>query len=266
MKRFLYLFTFFPLGVILSACNPPGTPTPTDLPSLMAANVTCLELSFFLDPALGNGIRCETVPENSTSDLPGGMAYVFIFPAHTEVTLQGYPLENTQFPPALWIYPVKRFRELLPDYFPDRLSDLQQLLSGATISRAALPFLPANPQQQTLVVHQAFLSFGDGQGLRYITEYSDGPFTISNRNIVYTFQGLSEDGQYWLALPLPLSSPSLPDRDDTLPDGYTQDSLMQNWDAYVNEVRDTLQAQSPQAFVPNLDRLDRLVQSIILNP
>ena len=65
------------------------------------------------------------------------MAYVFIFPKHTELTIQDYPLEKTQFPPMLSIYPVERFRELLPDYFPARLSDLQQLLSGATISSAS---------------------------------------------------------------------------------------------------------------------------------
>ncbi len=47
--------------------NPPE-PTNTVLPTVLpgpAANVTCNELSFYLDPQLGSGYNCETVPATS---------------------------------------------------------------------------------------------------------------------------------------------------------------------------------------------------------
>jgi hypothetical protein len=78
MKRILVLFVFI---FLLSACGGPSS-TP-------GTRVICNELSFSLDPALGNGGECITVPESSSSDQPPG--YGFIFPAHTEYTIQNYP-------------------------------------------------------------------------------------------------------------------------------------------------------------------------------
>ena len=265
MKKFLPLIALFAATAILSGCSQPGTTTPSSLPTLPPANVTCNELSFYLDPALGNDYQCETVPENSSSDLPQGMAYVFIYPPHTELTIQNYPLTHTQFPPGIWVYPVSRFSELLPDIIPPRVSDLKRLISSGTWSSGELPFLPANPQTQTFFIHENGISFNGGQGVRFITEYSDGPNPISNLNILYTFQGLTDDGRYWVAATFPISSPILPANYDTLPEGYTQESLILNYSSYVGDVKDALGAQAPGSFSPTLDILDSLVKGITLN-
>jgi hypothetical protein len=268
MKKLLPLLTLFIASVLLPGCspsNPPtelATPIPTSKPTLLPANVTCNELSFYLDPLLGDGYACETVPESSSSDIP--IYYVFIYPAHTELTIQNYPLTRTQFPSQIWIYPVSRFSELLPDYFPPRLSELQRLIASDTWGNGVLPFLPANPQIQTFHIHETALSFQGGKGFRFITDYSDGPMPISNRNILYTFQGLTDDGKYWVAVTLPISSPILPADDTTLPEGYTQESLMLNYSSYASQVRDALAGQAPGSFFPTLDSLDSLVRSITI--
>lgn len=236
--------------------------TQTSLPTQPLVNVTCDELSFYLDPALGDGYDCVSVPENSSSDIPA--YYVFIYPAHTELTIQNYPLSKTQFPPQVWIYPVPRFNELLPEILPPRVSDLENIISNGITSNGGLPFLPVIPQKQGFFVHAASLSFEGGTGIRFITEYSDAPTPITNRNIFYTFQGLTDDGQYWVAVTLPISSPILPDDYDTLPEGYTQESLIQNYTSYVNGVKAALEAQSPGSFSPSIDSLDSLVKSIIV--
>jgi hypothetical protein len=79
-----------PTNIATSTISFTGTPTQPP------ANVTCNGLTFFLDPTLGNGFECETVPESSSSDMP---YFPLIFPAHTELTIQNYPLTGTQFPP-----------------------------------------------------------------------------------------------------------------------------------------------------------------------
>lgn len=265
-KTLLVLFRRIALlaaAVTLTGCGSAGAPTPA-APTLPAANVTCNELSFYLDPALGSGGACVTVPENATSDIP--MYYVFIYPGHTELTIENYPLTGTQFPPQIWIYPVDRFSELLPEQIPPRVSSLQNLIANGAGDSAVLPFLPVIPQTQSFHIFESGLSFNGGQGVRFITEYSESPTPISSKCILYTFQGLTADGRYWVAVTLPISNASLPATNNTLPEGYTDESLIQGYDAYVGEVKATLEAQTLDSFFPAIESLDTLVRSISIKP
>jgi hypothetical protein len=262
MKIFFPLIALFTVTFMVSGCSPPVTPTQSAVPTSPVANVTCNELSFYLDPALGDGFECVTVPESDSSDIPA--YYVFIYPAHTELTIQNYPLTHTQFPAQVWIYPVSRFGELLPDILPPRVSDLKRIISNGIRSSGELPFLPVIPQKQAFFIHASGLSFNGGQGVRFITEYSEGPTPITNKNIIYTFQGLTDYGTYWVAVTLPISSPILPADYDTLPEGYTEESLILNYNSYVSDVKDALEAQAPGSFSPTTDSLDSLVKSITI--
>lgn len=265
MKKFLPLVFLFAAFVVLSGCSPPDTPTPTPnqptVPPLQLANVTCNELSFYLDPALGSGSECVTVPESSSSDIPMN---VFIYPAYTELTIQDFPLTQTQFPPQVRIYPVKRFGELLPDVIARRVSDLEMFISSSTWSSGELPFLPPLPMLQTFFSHETVLSFNGGKGVRFIADYNESSHPISNRTLFYTFQGLTDGGMYWVAVTLPISSPTLPADADfrTLPEGYTNENWFQNYSSYVSDVKDALDAQAPGSFSPTIDSLDSLVRSI----
>jgi hypothetical protein len=261
MKKFLPLVLFFTVLVIISGCSPLDTPSRLSDTPLPQANVTCNEFSFSLDPALGSGYECETVPESSSSDIPMD---VFIYPAHTELSNQNYPLTHTQFPPQIRNYPVKRFSELLPDVIPRRVSDLELFISNGTWSSGELPFLPSLPMEQTFFSHETILSFSGGQGVRFITDFNESSHPISNRTIFYTFQGITGDGVYWVAVTLPISSPILPEDADlrTPAEGDTIENWFQNYSSYVIDLKTSLEAQAPGSFFPSIDSLDSLVRSI----
>ena len=261
MNRFLLLILLFTAMVTLSGCSLADTPTRPAIPTLPPANVTCNELSFYLDPALGSGYECETVPDSSSSDIPMD---IFTYPAHIELTIQNYPLTGTQFPPRVWVYPVNRFNELLPDVLPPRVSDLESFIANGTWSSRELPFLPPLPMLQTFFCHETVISFNGGQGVRFITQYNEVSNPIDNRTIFYTFQGLTNDGMVWVAVSLPISSPILPDAVDfpPPPEGYTAENWFQNYDSYVNDVKEALEAQAPGSFFPTINSLDSLVRSI----
>lgn len=268
MRRFLPIVVLLIVAVIMTCCNPAAkTIQPTATISATAVplplpNVTCNELSFYPDPTLGTHFTCETVPEVSTSDIP--VNYPFIYPTHTVLTIQDYPLTGTQFLPSIWIYPLSRYSELLPDIIPPCLSELQSIISGNPLAGKEMPFLPPIPQIQSFYLHEALLSFQGGEGVRYITVYSDGPHLITNKNILYTFQGLTDDGKYWVAVTLPISSPVLPADYDIFPKGYTQESLIANYKAYVSDVERQLKSQLPDSFFPTMDSLDELIKSVIV--
>lgn len=264
MRTRLALITLLTAAILLSGCRAPGSAVPPSETPQPAANAACNELSFYLNPALGSGIECETIPESTNPEHPS--YYVFVYPAHTELTIQNYPLVKTQFPPRIWVYPVSRFSELLPNILPPRIADLQKLIADRTWNGGVLPFLPAILEEQTFYSHIDFISFAGGRGVRFITQYSEGPNPISNQNIIYTFQGLTEDGRYWVAVTLPVNSPLLPASYDMLPEGYTQESLMLNYSSYVQDVKEALEAQAPDSFYPAIDSLDNLVKNITINP
>jgi hypothetical protein len=135
-------------------------------------------------------------------------------------------------------------------------------ISSGTWSSGELPFLPAIPQMQTFYSHETGMSFNGGRGVRFITEYSEFTNPINNKSTIYTFQGLTDDGMYWVAVTLPISSPILPADYDILPEGYTEESLIQNYDSYVSDVKEALEAQAPGLFYPPINVLDSLVESI----
>jgi hypothetical protein len=189
---------------------------------------------------------------------------IFTYPAHTELTIQNYPLTHTQSPPMIYIYPVDRFSELLPDVLPRRVSDLEGIISDGALSSPVLPFLPPIPLKQTFFSHETVLSFNSGRGVRYITQYNEFDNVISSRTIFYTYQGLTDDGMYWVAVTLPISNPILPADDDSPwpPEGYTHESWLQNYDSYVGEVKEAIGSQAPDSFYPTVNILDSLVLNI----
>ena len=106
------------------------------------------------------------------------------------------------------------------------------------------------------------MTFNGGIGVRFITEYSEAPNPISNKNIIYTFHGLTKVEKHWVAVTLPISSPILPAEYDTLPESYTQESLLVNYSFFVSDVKDVLKAQDPDSFFPTINSLDTVVGSI----
>ena len=263
MRKYFLLIALFATAVMMSGCGLKETPPEQGISTLPPANVTCGEFALYLDPVLGSGYECETVPESSGSDIPMD---IFTYPAHTELTLQDYPLTDTQSPAKVYIYPVERFRELLPDVIPQRISDLETLLSGGTGSSRELPFLPPLPLRQTFFAHETILSFGEGSGVRFITDYNESSHPLSNRTIFYTFQGLTDDERYWVAVTLPISSTVLPDNVDfpPPPEDFTFEEWFQNYGSYVRDVKEELEAQAPDSFFPTLGILDGLIESITI--
>lgn len=69
-----------------------------------------------------------------------------------------------------------------------------------------------------------------------------------------------------MAIVLPISSPILPGDYDRLPEGYTRESLIQNYGAYASNVRDALERQAPDSFLPTIDMLDDLVKGLTAAP
>jgi len=277
MKRLVYSLAI--LSILLFACNlsttvtPPAvtaapvasetltvaeTPTATESP-VSQANVNCHELALFLDPALASGFNCQTVPE-----LSGGGPEVN--PEYTELSLQGYILSDRFFTPKIAVFSVQKYNGLVPDVVGPRVAVLQSLIGGGPVADSELPLLPIFEAEQEFHAQYQVIPFANGSGIRYLTEYAQNYDPINNHDMIYTFQGLTSDGKYWVSAILPISNPILPVDGTNPPNGQSWDDFGNNFAKYVADITAQLNAQAPKNYSPTITMLDALVTSIRIQP
>ncbi len=255
---------------------PPPTPssTPTPTPTSVATptptagtNATCHEIAFYLDPALGTSFTCETVPAD-----PGPMAPA---PAMTRITLAGYPQSRTQWSERIYVISVDAWNTLDPVLINDKVSVLDGLLSaseppppyGTNGFTWKPPMLPDVGGIPVFFARYGVVPFVNGSGVRFLTELRFDAMSISNAGVIYTYQGLTSDGKYWVSAFLPITNTALVADDTVLPGGYaTWDDFMADYDTYVVDIAGFLSAQPPATFTPRIEALDALVGSFTVTP
>ena len=234
------------------------------VPPALQTNATCNQLALYLDPALATGYTCETVPEN-----PAGME---ITPQYTKLSLQGYLLADKFFTPSISVFPVQRFAELVPDFIPQRVKDLQVLIEGApapvfsSAFTTSLPFLPIFNAAQVFFAKYQTVPFVSGGGIRYITLFAQYSAPVNNHDLFYTYQGLTSDGQNWVSAILPINNPVLPADAKNPPDGQSWDQFSSNFGPYITDMTTQLNGLAPDSYTPTFSLLDTLVASITIQP
>lgn len=180
-----------------------------------------------------------------------------VYPAHQQVTLEGYPVTSNPRPAQVFIYPLADL-EQAGAYAADSAAQLQTLLDLRVTGDAftPLPLLPPTPDAQMLHAQAKFLDFAGGSGARYLTQLNQGMVPLNNTQMLYTFQGVSADGRYYVAAVLPVTHPELPNSSAVDVD------LAADYAAYRVSTAEWLEQQPADAFTPNLDALDALVQSL----
>lgn len=279
MKRIVYFFAT--LSILMFSCSLPSIATPTSPPLVTdtpqktetplvtdaptatgtvvpAPNVTCHELSFYLDPALASSTTCEVIPEQTME--------MDIHPQYIALTLQDYPLQNKFFPATISVYPVQAYSSMKPGFIPDLVTDLQALIAGEAPGSSSIPFLPIFNAAQSFHSNYAPVPFVNGGGVRFLTLYAQYTAPLNNQDLFYTYQGLTPDGQYWVSAILPINHVILPETADPPPGGMTWEQFSTNYDVYLPGMVSQLEAQLPDSFTPTLTALDALVSSISILP
>ncbi len=135
------------------------------------------------------------------------------------------------------------------------------------LGEPALPYLPWINMKQTLCAQPEIVDFANGRGVRYLSYYSQGLNPVLDRELFYTFQGLTNDGQFYVAAFFPVSSGIFPVEPPACPrcsePGYDPAA---EWQAVLTEQLDRLNAQPGDQFKPSLAVLDELIRSIRIAP
>ena len=240
------------------AVSPSLADTPTVQPQITQSvektpNVDFNGISFYLDPRLAQGILPEIIPA-APGDATQSMAGE-VHPEYTQFTLQGYILENTFHAPCITIYPLTEYRTM--DSSADEIANqLTQLLAERPSDAETLPFLPLWNAAQMFHTQMKYVDFKNGTGVRFLTQYGQAFYPVNNHDLFYTFQGITEDGLWYISAVLPAFNP-------LLPASYAGgDPGIKDPAAYFAQVSSQLSALGPDSFTPDLLMLDELVGSL----
>ncbi len=236
-----------------SALAPDTTAT---APSATGKQYAYENISFRVDPALGvSDVLSGTVPAVApNADLP----YFALTPEYIQfafASFMGDPQPST--PPLIDVYPVADYEALAGDAVTMQVDSLRALLdpSAELTSQTNLPYLPLLGAAQVFVARPQIVEFSGGTGVRYLTSFSQALTPIANDNLLYTFQGLTADGETYISATFPLRASILP---ETAASAETTG-------AENTSVVSGLNALDPAAFTPTLEQLDMLIGSLTVD-
>jgi len=255
----------------------PATALPTQAPptiqppSNVGTTVTYGVMTLTIPQQVASGASSIEIPRADGEDISWSQRT----PGHLQIMLGDYYiLQGKTHQPNIYVYPAQDYAELVPAAFESvRRIDNIIYSSGAPISADQLPTVPFINAQEVFTSNIQVISFQNGSGVRFLTEYAQYPASANNQDLFYQFQGVTRDGAYYIIAIFPVSVPVLAETSAAgavLPDGGIPYPYMADPNAdmtiYYNDVTNLLNAQSPDAFTPSLPQLDALIQSMQVNP
>ena len=203
--------------------------------------------------------------EEGTPDAPGWL----VWPEHLRFTFAG-AREPTDSPigsmgpfvhSQIMVFPVETYASM-SDFAKEEMEKLQALLqTRPPAPEDPISLLPLINASQVFHAQVKYLDFQNGSGVRFLTQYSQDIFPIVNPNIFYTFQGLTQDGAYYVVAAFAIDSAGLPEE----PDISDWEAFSAGYGDYLVEITQQLDALSSDQFEPDLALLDRVIQSLMVS-
>jgi hypothetical protein len=215
-------------------------------------------ISFSYDEALAS----EVVSGITPAEAPEGAPPEWSMPEHIRFSFNGYALTDTFHEPRIMVFSVSDFEAMNPTV-AQTVADLQQLLVDQPAAPDSLPFVPVFNAAQMIRAQVAYLDFQSGAGVRFLSQYGQAVGPINNSELFYTFQGLTDDGSTYVSAILPVSNPVLPADGMEVPGG-DYEAFAANFETYLNDIVQQLNAQPASSFTPDLLLLDTMIQSLLV--
>jgi len=282
------MFAFVTASLIL-ACGIASAPSTTTPPQQNVATIVAATMQSYAAVSNPNDVVYGNVsliiPQGlATNALAGTVPALTdtqqwspwdVAPGHIKILVDNYAQFSNQDAEIL-VYPAQEF-ESTSDMVKENIQRLQALENkSALLAAENMPSIPFFNAGQVFAAQMQMVSFEDGAGVRLVTQYASGIVPVNNSELFYHFQGLTNDGKYYVIAILPTSADFLPP-DETkytidsptvldFPGYYKPNATGDDFKAYFKAVTDKLNTVPPQNFKPPLTTLDAFIQSITITP
>ncbi len=218
-------------------------------------------ISFYYDPALAKSVQVEIIP--ATEPASDNMPSFEVGPRIEQFNFKGYVISESDYDPSAMFFSVKEYEKLDNEPVSKEVNSLKKLLAAkpSTVS-GNIPLLPVWNAAQVIATNVKYIKFKNGEGVRFLSFYAQDTLPVNNKGLFYTFQGMTNDGKYYVSAIFPVNHPSLPKDNDAGWQGKDPQSFADNYKNYVAEMESQLNSQGDKSFTPGFGMLDALIQSI----
>jgi hypothetical protein len=256
-----------------SLFNAPAAQIPPTLPAASPAAQAPSGMPFFASPiklVIPNGLAISASAETMDVVTDQTGAPWEIAPSHLQVTFQGYPSNGSFHVPQFFVYPAQEYASANSGA-AESLKRLKAVLSNpdSQFTNDQLPFVPFFNAGQVFAAQEKIIRFNGGSGVRIVTQYAQDVSPVNNGGLFYHFEGLTNDGKYYIVAILPTQLPFLPidnNPDSPIPSGgipFPQNNASgSDFENYYSQITKLINAAQPDQFNPTLTLLDALIQSI----
>ncbi len=219
--------------------------------SLLSACSDNPDKNFRVSADLKDYPRAVWLRQAAQSNKPHTEPYLNGSPAHVLMLLNGAgQAGESSEQPQIYVFPLKglqaSFSGAERTEVDRQIHQLRRIIERGDTRRdtTPIPVFPAqNGAQQFHTRLQAVHSAGV-DGIRFITRHTQNLGPVSNRGLMYSFQGFSKDGDFYISALLPLQLQGLPETH------------------FVDESVNFIDAAEGRAFSPSLEQYDALVGSL----
>jgi hypothetical protein len=239
-----------------AAANPPEADSPEEelppVPDILFEGV-----SFSYDHSLAETVN----PENDPGLLDGANEFWNI-PPHLKFSFSNWTLADAFHEAVIRVYRVTALEAVNPT-ISEYLDDLQRVIDAQPADHEDIRVGDLFNAAQFIRSQVAFIEFQNGSGVRFLSQYGQAAWPIGWPHLFYTFQGLTDNGEFYISIILPVNHPSLPNPDDVVMD----DAFYDNFVNYRADIQAQLNGEDPASFEPSLLVLDGVVETLkVENP
>jgi hypothetical protein len=221
---------------------------------LPVREVEYAQVRFTVSRSITASARGETVQASPASaDFP--------LPRHTRFYFTGFPTVDNL--PQIAVFPASEYNFT----YVGAIDELRRIVNSGSPTPTVPQRLPIIPNKnKTVDAQPVLIEFANGRGLRFLAYFrgvGEPARPITASRIAYVFLGLTDDGQNFVQVLIPLTTTLFP---ETQPVDLDAAAFEETYDEYVAQVRRDLNTASAQTFTPRLDLLDELVRSLEVRP
>lgn len=180
-------------------------------------------------------------------------------PEHVRFDFTNYPLEGNS---EILVFKASEYAAY---------GNLQEVVTALLAGQDANAPFPEALVNADFYAHAQPIRFQNGHGVRYLEQTLTAVAPVNNRELFYYYQGITDDGAYFVSARLHTSAPFLvadeqkdsPTPPDGVPFGWEQSDF--DFASYLQSISQKLNEAPEESFTPSLATLDRLIESLTIS-
>lgn len=177
------------------------------------------------------------------------------------------------------ILPIADYRRMyavskdLTETFDENIDNLRKVLKNRNFryknnsGKDEIPFIPFYDAEQAFLAKVNHLPFQNGKGIAFITQYTMETTMINNEELSYFYEGITDNGKYYILAGFSVSVSFLLDSSDGEFEGYKlccpyNKESIKGYERYISKVAKKLENLPADKYEPNLKYVNEIMSSL----